>query len=135
MATASKIHNSASSYTGNITTSFTDTTASIGSAYQYELLPYDMASGIPITAAPALSQTITMLGVITAGALGIPGALPDGWWVATLNKNDITAGNSVLSLSFGTPFAPSNLVRRIGAVRRDVVLRFGNIQRIMPAWN
>jgi hypothetical protein len=42
---------------------------------------------------------------------------------------------SILSLSFGTPFAPSNLVRRIGAVRRDVVLRFGNIQRIMPAWN
>ena len=40
-----------------------------------------------------------------------------------------------MSLSFGTPFAPSNLVRRIGAVRRDVVLRFGNIQRIMPAWN
>lgn len=44
-------------------------------------------------------------------------------------------GCYIVTLSFGTPFAPSNLVRRIGAVRRDVVLRFGNIQRIMPAWN
>jgi hypothetical protein len=42
---------------------------------------------------------------------------------------------NISSLSFGTPFAPSNLVRRNGRVRRDVVLRFGNIQRIMPAWN
>jgi hypothetical protein len=98
MATASKIHNSASSYTGNITTSFTDTTAAIGSTYEYELLPYDMVDGNPVTAAATLPQTITMPGVITATPATDP---------VVVNSTAAT-NNGLTQVSISLPFTDSN---------------------------
>jgi hypothetical protein len=55
-----------SNITDPTTTSYTDTTAAIGSTYKYELLPYDLVDANPVTATPTSPQTITMLGMITA---------------------------------------------------------------------